>query len=106
MDDKNYIEVTSWNPWKKTYFIIDTADYLADRIFIEKKLPVYFGRELKRENSPYILIEVRIKKKREKDFLSCMEKLKNNMLLMGYFDYQDFCQELQTFLSENRKNCA
>lgn len=50
MEYQNYFRLRSWVPWRRIYFIVDTEDYLADRLFIEKKMPVYFGREFVKKN--------------------------------------------------------
>ena len=76
MEYQNYFRLRSWVPWRRTYFIVDTEGYLADQLFIEKKIPVYFGREFIKKDSPYVVIEVKLQRKQESAFLEAMEKLK------------------------------
>ncbi len=76
------------------YAFIDTEKYFADQLFIKNKVNVSFGKEYKRENSPYIIIFCKIKKKDEKNFLTALSELKNKMILLGYIDYEKVCKEL------------
>lgn len=93
MEYQNYFRLRSWVPWRRTYFIVDTEGYLTDQLFIEKKIPVYFGREFIKKDSPYVVIEVKLQRKQESAFLEAMEKLKRKMLLMGYTDYPELCMK-------------
>ena len=96
MEYQNYVRLRSGVPWRRTYFIVDTEDYLADQLFIEKKIPVYFGREFVKKDSPYVVIEVKLRRKQEAAFLEAMEKLKRKMLLMGHTDYPELCMKIMS----------
>ena len=37
---------------------------------------------------------LKVRKNREKDFLSSMEELKRKMILLGHTDYEEFCDNL------------
>ena len=94
IDYQNYFKIRDLIPWRRTYFIVDTEDYLADQLFIEKKISVYFGREFIKRDLPYVVIEVKLQRKQEAAFLEAMEKLKRKMLLMGHTDYPELCMKI------------
>lgn len=100
MEYQNYFRLRSWVPWRRTYFIVDTEDYLADQLFIEQKIPVYFGREFIKKDSPYVIIEVKLQRKQEAAFLEAMAKLKRKMLLMGHTDYPELCMKIHELSEE------
>lgn len=65
--------------------------YKADLIFVKNRIRVTFLKEYKKDEK-YILIMCRVKKKDSETFISCMEELKNKMILLGYTDYPEFCR--------------
>ena len=65
--------------------------YKADLIFVKNRIIVTFLKEYKKDEK-YILIMCRVKKKDSETFISCMEELKNKMILLGYTDYPEFCR--------------
>jgi len=73
--------------------IIDTPEYLADSLFIQEQVRVDFGKEYRKEDSAYVMIFCKIRKKDENKFLKALGRLENKMLLMGYRDYRNFCRD-------------
>ena len=66
---------------------------IADRI--RHGLPVRFGEEYYRKpDTGYVMVMLKVRKNREKDFLSSMEELKRKMILLGHTDYEEFCDNL------------
>ena len=56
-----------------------------------------FGDEYVKENSPYHVIFCKIRKRDEKKFLD------DKMLLMGYKDYQEVCDNFIRVVEKNEK---
>lgn len=76
------------------FAIIDTAEYLADMLFVRHRVRVRYGKEFTLGNSPYRVIVCSCKKKDVPRFLDAIRELPNKMLLCGYPDYLNFCTEL------------
>ena len=91
---KNYVELKAWGLLFKHFVYIDTEWYLADNIFIQEKLRVRFGREGRKQGSPYRIIFCKVRKRDAKKFVRSMERLYNKMLLMGYADADKCLEEL------------
>lgn len=98
---KNYIDITGrFQLFTKSFAYIDAGDnstrtYLADQIFINKKLTVKFDKgELHNNGNQYIVIFCKVKKKDVNLFKECMNDLRNKMILLGYKDYDDCCKEI------------
>lgn len=73
---------------------------LANQLFIKHKIPMKFGKELQRSDSQYIIIYCDIKKKYEREFLIALSELRNRMLLLGYYDYDEYCESVLTLLGK------
>lgn len=82
------------------FAIIDTADYLADQLFIRHHVRVSFGKEFAAPDMLYRIIFCRVRKRDMVAFLSAMEELPNKMLLCGYTDYLDNCRALHRKISK------
>ena len=80
-----------------TYLVyLDALGYSADRIFSKNGMSkIKFMREYYQLNKPYIVVTCKIKTKELDIFNKCMEELKNNLLIMGYRDYEDYCIEFK-----------
>jgi len=87
----NFIKLDVFSLRYNHYAFIDTEDYLADRLFINHKVTVDFGREYKCEGKPYIVIFCKVKKKDDEAFRDALSEMENKMLLMGYKDYSEVC---------------
>ena len=79
---------------------VDCGDYLANQLFSKHKIPMKFGKELQRSDSQYIIIYCDIKKKYEREFLIALSELRNRMLLLGYYDYDEYCESVLTLLGK------
>ena len=72
---RNFIKLTGrfW-PFCSHYMIVDVPEHYADQIFIRHGLPVKFGEEYYRKpDTGYVMVMLKVRKNREKDFLSSME---------------------------------
>ena len=60
-----------------------------------------FGDEYVKENSPYHVIFCKIRKRDEKKFLDALSEMYDKMLLMGYKDYQEVCDNFIRVVEKN-----
>ncbi len=89
---KNFIKLDDFSFFYYTYVFFDTDDYLADRIFINKRIRIKYGDTYNIPGDKYEIIICKVKKKDEQKFLEGMEELSNKMALMGYDDYDSYCE--------------
>ena len=87
---KNYYKLQSPSFFKFQYVFLDSEDYLADQLFIKYKVTVDFGDEYVRERD-------------EKKFLDALSEMYDKMLLMGYKDYQEVCDNFIRVVEQNEK---
>ncbi len=95
MDGKNYMEISKFSLKYKYFCYVDTNEYLADRIFIRRKINVLAGDEYGSDTSDYVIVFCKVKKKHREEFVAAMEELEKKMLLLGHRDYMEFCGRLQ-----------
>ena len=88
---KNYLKLKECSLFFRYYIFVDVREYLADNLFIDEKVRVWFQKEYEKKDTCYIIIFCKIRKKDELRFLEALKKLENKMLLFGYSDYMDFC---------------
>ncbi len=106
MDYKNFFKLRRFSFLYDYYCFIDVADYLADELFIKRKVNVKFQQEAQKHGSRYLIIFCRIKKRDRSRFEDAFGELKNRMLLLGYTDYEEFCKKIQKSILEiNGKRC-
>ena len=75
------------------YAFVDTKDYLADQLFIQEKVRVYFRQETHRTDNDYCVIFCKVRKRDETA----------KMLLLGHAGYLDFCRSFQELLNAPQK---
>lgn len=89
----NYICLTSSKLSKyKQYMYVDCKNYLDDDLFIKNKIRVKFEGDFTKDDSDYIFVYCKVKKKYHDKFIKTLGELKNKMLIMGYSDYESFCE--------------
>lgn len=98
--NREYNESCCWTIEKFSFFrshfaIIDTADYLADRLFIKHQVKVWFGPEFACPDAPYRVIMCSCRKRDVDAFLAAIRELPNKMNLCGHPDYLTFCADLK-----------
>lgn len=76
------------------YAYVDTHNYLADSIFTKHDLHVKFDEEYRKQGERYVILFCKIKRKYQKIFERAMLELHNKMLICGYNDYQEFCEDI------------
>ena len=91
---KNYTYIRRPSLLYRYAVFADHDDYLADSIFINHELRVYFGKEYARKDYPYRVICCKFAKGREADFEDAMEELQRKIVLYGYKDYEQFIDDV------------
>lgn len=100
---ENYLQLkTSRLSRYSTFAYIDTNEFLADQIFVNKELSVKFLSHFGRNDSKYVIVFCKIKKKDKEKFLQSLKELNNKMLLMGHTDYESFSSKLFTAFLNSR----
>ena len=90
----NYIYLKSSNFSKyRRYMYVDCKNYLADDLFIKNKITVKFEGDFTKDDSDYIFVYCKVKKKDHDKFIKTLGELKNKMLIIGYSDYESFCEK-------------
>lgn len=77
------------------YAYFDTKEYLADSLFIKHKVRVHYMQEYAHENTGYLVIFCKCRKKDSAAFCSALEELPGKMLICGHRDYTQFCQDMK-----------
>ena len=95
---KNYFKIRKWSMRYDYYAFVDTADYLADSLFIQKEVRVRFGKEMKHPKEAYMVIFCKVLKKDSDRFLEALSELSNKMILCGHADYEAFCKEISQLM--------
>ena len=105
MEEIYYWKLRKWSVQHAFYAFVDTADYLADQLFITAKLRVWFDKEFVSPDSIYRVIFCKCKKKDVAMFEQALNKLPDKMLLCGHLDYLKFCDRLQQIIgAENNSS--
>lgn len=103
---KNYLSLERFSQRHKYFAFLDAREYLADGLFIKHQVTVKFMQEYARDDSPYLIIFCRIKKRDEGAFLEALRELPNKMLPCGYPDYpaqcHDFMEKIETHRTKER----
>ena len=80
------------------YVYVDSSDYKADNIFLNKKIHVSIIKEWYHPNEKYWLVNVRVRKKDVQAFEDSMEQLAKKQLITGNVDYLDRADKMCNFL--------
>lgn len=102
-ENTHFIQFESHSLLFRHYAFVDTKDYLADQLFIQEKVRVYFGKEAHRDDTEYCIIFCKVRKRDEAAFLTALQKLPSRMLLLGHTNYLDFCRSFQKLLNAPQK---
>ena len=95
---KNYFKIRKQSLLYDYYAFVDTADYLADSLFIQKQVRVRFGKEMKHPKEDYMVIFCKVLKSDSARFLEALSELPNKMILCGHADYEAFCKEISQLM--------
>lgn len=92
----NYWKLKRFSLLYYCYAYVDSTENLADQLFILHKVQVSFGKEFIKDGLRYKVIFCKVRKKDETLFLTALAELDNKLLLLGYTDYDEFCEEMRT----------
>lgn len=113
MREKLYWTIKKFSLRYDYFVFFDVYPYLADQVFIRHKVRVWFGREMRKEGSPYIAVFCHVKKKDTSEFLAALEDLKKSMILCGYpsyekdiSEYMDTLESMKGAEQENENDAA
>ena len=91
----NYLSFGGLFSLRYAYVDLNTNEnYAADSLFYKRKIPVKFGDEMSRDGDRYRVVFCKVHKKYRKPFEEALEELKTKMNLLGYTDYEDYCNDL------------
>lgn len=94
MEQTNYYQLLHKFSLFNTYFaFLDTESYLADGLFINHRVRVYFGNEFVKPDSPYRIIFCHVRRWDKERFCAAMSELPKKMLLCGNVDYLSVCAD-------------
>lgn len=109
-EEKNYLTLERFSLRYFYYAFIDTGDYLADGLFIKHQVTVKFLQEYGHDDSPYLVIFCRIRKRDESAFLDALRELPNKMLICGHPDYPSQCrafmEKIDAASKQRKDDCA
>lgn len=100
---KNYWKLDGFSPVTIPYVYVDHNSYLADSLFVQRKIAMKFKGEMARIDSPYCIIFCKVLKRDVQKFEDALEKLKAKMLLLGHNDYVDVCDEIAMLIDKKDK---
>ena len=100
MREKLYWTIKKFSLRFAYFAFFDTTPYLADQLFIRRKVRVWFDKEFARDGSPYIAVFCHVRKRDVPQFLAALEDLKKSMMLCGHLEYQ---AEISKFMEEVEK---
>ena len=90
----NCIRLRCLSPFHHKYIFVDTKDHASMRLFAEAGIGVSYVKEMMKRGSPYGLIVCHVRKRDLDKFNDALIKLRNNILLLGYNDYDKICMKL------------
>lgn len=88
MSEKLYWTIEKFSFRYDYFMFFDTTPYLADQLFIQHQVRVWFDSEYAKEGSPYLAIFCHVRKKDVPKFLAALEDLKKSMMLCGHPNYE------------------
>ena len=91
---KNCVKIEKKSLLFNYYAYIDTEEYLADSIFIQEKLKVFFGKTGRKQVSRYVVVLCKVWKWDAEKFVHAMGTFYNKLLLLGHEECVNFFEEL------------
>ena len=99
----NFWKMKDFSLFSVPYVYVDHKDYLADILFRQNNVSLKFNEEFEKEDTPYRVIFCKVMKKDAARFEEVLSRLNNKMLLMGYHDYPDICDEVNRIMEMGMK---
>ena len=86
------------------YAFIDVPEALATSVLLKNNVRAKFVHLMTREDTDYVLVQMKIHRNDRQKFLDAMEDLKTKMLICGHADYEtcagEFIRELEDDIIE------
>ena len=86
------------------YAFLDVPEALATSVLLKNNVRAKFVHLLTREDTDYVLVQMKIHRNDRQKFLDAMEDLKTKMLICGHADYEacagEFIRELEDDIIE------
>ena len=95
-----YIKLRKLSLRYNYFLFFDTAEHLADHLFIKQMIQVWFDMECEKKGYPFRAILCHVKKKDTAKFLAALDALKDKMILCGYPEYEAEVQKMMCHLEE------
>ncbi len=96
----NCVQLRCRSPFHYKFMFVDTQEHVSKRLLADSCVHASRVRELAKQGSPFRLIMCNIRRKDLDEFGQMLEKLKNNILLLGYRDYDEMCETLRKLADE------
>ena len=90
---KNYIEIDRKSLLFKFFAYLDTNEYLANEMFVQNGLKVFFCKTGRKKDSRYVIVICKVWKKDADRFVRVMDLMNKKMLLLGYGNFEKVLQE-------------
>ena len=100
---ENFWKMKDFSLFTVPYAYVDHFSYLADNLFVQRKITMKFKGEFEKEGSPYRIIMCRVLKRDVGRFEEALEKLKDKMLIMGYRDYDKVCADIGSLIDGEKE---
>ena len=84
---KNYWKLDSLSLFTVPYVYVDHNSYLADNLFIQRKIVMKFKEEMARVDSPYCIIFCKVLKRDAQKLEDALEKLNLKSSITCLFKY-------------------
>ncbi|MDO4556138.1 MAG: hypothetical protein Q4B70_13480 [Lachnospiraceae bacterium] len=98
--EKNFWKMQDFSLFRVPYAYVDHQSFLADSLFMQRKIQVIFKKEMTKKDSQYCIVFCKVRKRDIEKFEDALEELKNKMLLMGYTDYPSVCDEIAKMVNQ------
>ena len=83
------------------YAFLDVPEALATSVLLKNNVRAKFVHLMTREDTDYVLVQMKIHRNDRQKFLDAMEDLKTKMLICGHADYEACAGELIRELEDN-----
>ncbi len=105
----NCIRIRCLSPFHYRFIFVDTKDFVFVRLLSGADICVSHVKEMMKRGSPYRLLVCNVRKKDLDKFSEILKSLRNNILILGYRDYDVVCSKLkeaESILSGRKKREA
>ena len=91
----NCIRIRCYSPFHYRFIFVDTQECISARLFAEAGIRITHIKEMIKQGSPFRLVICSVRRKDIDKFGDVLETLKNNVMILGYRDYDSVCEMLR-----------